>query len=199
MKLYPLGAVTPRFTTISSSTNATPIVITTSAPHGLLVTDVITIVNHSTNTAANGTYQNGVTFQTGFSLTPTTITLTGRAGNGVGGATGSASAPQQLISASSFPVIPGVTDNSKLLVARILVTAVPKVILPTGTVYVGTAGLNQGSFTNLFRGINPPPAAGIYDYYDVEIDGTNVIPIADYWVDNSAPATDGALVAFWIR
>lgn len=42
---------------ITSSTDATPIVVTTSAAHGLSTGDVITIFGHTTNVAANGTYK----------------------------------------------------------------------------------------------------------------------------------------------
>lgn len=66
---------------IASSTNATPIVITTSTAHTLATNDMVRIEGHTTNTNANGTWKVTV-------LTGTTFELTGRAGNGVGGATG---------------------------------------------------------------------------------------------------------------
>lgn len=64
----------------TSSTNATPIEITKNA-HGYVTGDEITIVGHTTNTAANGTWK--VT-RTGAN----TFTLDGSVGNGVGGADG---------------------------------------------------------------------------------------------------------------
>src|SRR5581483_3682463 len=66
---------------ISSSTSATPIVVTTASAHGLAVGDTVTIVNHATNTNANGTW---VVTVVGSS---TTFTINA-AGNGTGGATG---------------------------------------------------------------------------------------------------------------
>ena len=66
---------------IASSTNAAPIVVTSSAAHGLTTGDSVTIESHLVNTAANGT--NVVTV-----LTSTTFELNGTTGNGIGGATG---------------------------------------------------------------------------------------------------------------
>lgn len=66
---------------IASSTNASPIEITTSASHGYSTSDVVTIASHATNTAANGTWTITVVDATKFTLNTTT-------GNGVGGATG---------------------------------------------------------------------------------------------------------------
>lgn len=65
---------------ISSSTNATPIEITT-ASHGLVTGDTVIITGHTTNTNANGTWE--ITY-----VSATKFTLDGSTGNGVGGATG---------------------------------------------------------------------------------------------------------------
>jgi len=67
---------------ISSSTNASPIVVTTTAAHGLSTGDRVDIVSHATNTAANGPWT--ITY-----LSPTTFSLNGSTGNGSGVATGS--------------------------------------------------------------------------------------------------------------
>lgn len=68
-----------------SSTNATPIVITMSAGHGLVTGDTIIVNGHTTNTKANGVWQ--------VSVSSNAVTLlnadgTNSVGNGVGGATG---------------------------------------------------------------------------------------------------------------
>lgn len=78
---------------ITSSTNATPIIVTTASAHGLLEGDRVSIIKHATNTAANGAWYASV-------VTPTTIALyadwsagavaSPSVGNGVGGATGTA-------------------------------------------------------------------------------------------------------------
>lgn len=68
---------------IASSTNATPIAITTSTAHGYSTGDTVFICDHTTNTNANGTWEIIVTGST-------TFTLTGSTGNGVGGAAGTA-------------------------------------------------------------------------------------------------------------
>lgn len=65
---------------ISSSTNANPIVITTSGNHGFTNGDTVGIEGHATNTNANGLWPVTVLSLTTFSIPAT--------GNGVGGATG---------------------------------------------------------------------------------------------------------------
>lgn len=66
---------------ILSSTNATPIVLTTSVNHSVQTTDRVCVGGHATNTAANGDWAVSA-------VGAATITLTGSVGNGVGGATG---------------------------------------------------------------------------------------------------------------
>jgi hypothetical protein len=66
---------------ITSSTNASPVEITTTALHGLITGQAVVIAGHATNTGANGTWTIIVTSTTKF-------TLTGSVGNGIGGATG---------------------------------------------------------------------------------------------------------------
>lgn len=76
---------------IASSTNATPIEVTTSASHGLLDGDRIEIVGHATNTAANGVWYVLVISATKirlYSAWTAGAVATAVAGNGVGGATG---------------------------------------------------------------------------------------------------------------
>lgn len=68
---------------ISSSTNATPIEITTSAAHNFVTGDFVCIDQHNTNTFANGLWK--VTY-----VSATKFTLDGSVGNGVGGGTGTA-------------------------------------------------------------------------------------------------------------
>ena len=73
---------------ISSSTNATPIALTTTGAHGYNPGDILVVGNHATNTCANGTWQAGA------GTSGTTINLArsldgvNSQGNGVGGATG---------------------------------------------------------------------------------------------------------------
>jgi hypothetical protein len=65
---------------ITSSTPANPVVITTATAHGLTSGDVVEVLNHSVNTAANGTFP-------ATSLTATTLSIP-QPGNGTGAATG---------------------------------------------------------------------------------------------------------------
>jgi len=74
-----LNAAAPR--AVASSTNASPIVVTTAAAHGLSTGDEVAINGHLVNTAANGSFEIVVTGTT-------TFELVGSTGNGVGGATG---------------------------------------------------------------------------------------------------------------
>lgn len=66
--------------TVSGATNATPIVITTSAAHGLQNGQVVTIANVAGNTAANGTFKVADKTSTTFELT--TLADADVAGNG---------------------------------------------------------------------------------------------------------------------
>ncbi len=72
---------------ILSSTNASPIVITTSAAHGFTTGDLVFIDGHTTNTSANGLWAITAASGSVFSLTDY-ISGTNSTGNGVGGATG---------------------------------------------------------------------------------------------------------------
>lgn len=71
---------------IASSTNATPIVITTSTAHGFTNGDLVFIDGHTTNTSANGFWLITAASASVFSLT--TPAGANAVGNGVGGATG---------------------------------------------------------------------------------------------------------------
>src|SRR5262245_25787530 len=71
---------------ISSSTNATPIVVTATS-HGFTNGDLVFIDGHTTNTAANGFWKIANQATNTFELT-NPVTGTNAVGNGVGGATG---------------------------------------------------------------------------------------------------------------
>lgn len=72
--------------TITSSTNATPIVMTVTS-HGFANGDFVYIDNHATNTAANGFWKIANQAANTFELT-NPVTGANAVGNGVGGATG---------------------------------------------------------------------------------------------------------------
>jgi len=76
----PIGGEPPVSSTLGSSTNATPIVVTQNG-HGYSNGDTAVITGHTTNTFANGTW-------TLANVTTNTYELSGSTGNGVGGATG---------------------------------------------------------------------------------------------------------------
>lgn len=93
----------PTFVHVSSSTNATPIAVTTSAPHGAETGDTVVIDAHLINTAANGSWEVIVT-------STTTLLLIGSTGNGVGGATGTL----RCASFGSDVTIPSVGDPRQI-------------------------------------------------------------------------------------
>jgi len=71
---------------IESSTNATPIAVTTLVAHGLATGDYVSIIGHTTNTAANNTAANPYWVIT--RVDATSFTLDDSVGVGVGGETG---------------------------------------------------------------------------------------------------------------
>lgn len=79
-------AAAPR--AIASSTNASPIVVTTGAAHGYSTGQKIAITGHLVNTNANGFWEITVTGASTFELTKNTVTGLISSGNGVGAATG---------------------------------------------------------------------------------------------------------------
>ena len=86
--LMDLGTASAGNILIVSSTNATPIVVTTTT-HNLSNGDLVSITGHTTNTAANGIWKVAGVAATTFQLT-NPVDGTNSVGNGVGGATGSA-------------------------------------------------------------------------------------------------------------
>lgn len=84
----------PSAVSIASSTNATPIVITTATAHGLNTGDQFFVDAHSVNTSANGPWIAGT-------VTATTVVLTGSVGIGVGGATGTL---RSMALGATFPI-----------------------------------------------------------------------------------------------
>lgn len=84
---------------ISSSTNTTPIVMVTSVPHGLQDGGIVRVINHATNTAANGFWQVVVTSNVAFEL-HNPVTGANSVGNGVGGATGTV----QIIGSGTYQI-----------------------------------------------------------------------------------------------
>lgn len=93
----------PAAVAISSSTNATPIVITTSAAHGLVTGDYVNIVNHTVNTNANGVWKVGTV---GSSTTFQILQMDGTntTGNGIGGPSGTSTKYNNCLVKLAAPV-----------------------------------------------------------------------------------------------
>jgi hypothetical protein len=88
---------------ITGSTNASPIVINTTTPHGLTTGDKVDVTDHTVNTNANGVW-------TITRVDATHISLNGSTGNGVGAGTG---AVQPLTYGSTFAIpSDGDVDNA---------------------------------------------------------------------------------------
>lgn len=130
---------------IASSTNATPIVVTTATNHGFSAAggDTVEVEGHLVNTAANGVSQ--ITW-----LSPTTFSLNGSVGNGVGGATGYVD-DYEVSPAQTFPLdgenVDSSTSNPPL---ENLTNAVPFLYRRAGKyrlydIYTGGAGTDGGS------------------------------------------------------
>jgi len=188
MQAFALGLIQPRHFTITAASNTSPIVITTSAPNSFVNGDVVTVKNVTGNTNANGTWYAAV-------LTATTVALysdknrqTPVAGNSAYISGGSINAPTQLQPASYDP-------NPTQMCAKILFS--PETGTATGLLYVGTAGLNQSTLAYVLRIINPPPATGLIDYWELDLDGTNVFNLSDYWIDGTNQGTEGVIASYF--
>lgn len=81
------NASIPAAVNIASSTNASPIVVTTSTPHLLTEGDEIIVSGHAVNTAANGVWYAHILSSTQVALL-VPVTRGNSTGNGVGAATG---------------------------------------------------------------------------------------------------------------
>lgn len=95
---------------ITGATNATPIVLTTSSAHGVVVGQVVVVASVGGNTNANGTWEVSA-------VTSTTITLLNSAGNAAytsGGTVALVNKYRQLVSGA-----PTVTTNSVAFAATI--------------------------------------------------------------------------------
>jgi hypothetical protein len=98
------GGGRPSSVNISSSTNATPIVITTSSAHGLVAGDYVFVAGHTVNTNANGTWKVG-TVPTGTTFQILQIDGSNTTGNGVGGATGNVTNANGIVVKTATPLI----------------------------------------------------------------------------------------------
>ena len=98
------GGGRPATISIASSTNATPIVITTAAAHGLTAGDYVTVTSHTTNTNANGVWLVGTTpSATEFQILQMDGSNT--TGNGVGGASGTVTKANNLVVKTASPLV----------------------------------------------------------------------------------------------
>ena len=97
------GGGRPGSVNISSSTNATPIVITTTVSHNLVTGDYVVVTGHTTNTNANGVWLVGATPASN-RFTILQIDGTNTTGNGVG-AGGNATNADNLVVKTASPLV----------------------------------------------------------------------------------------------
>lgn len=101
------GGGRPIAVNIASSTNATPIAVTTSAAHNLAAGNYVAIASHATNSNANGVWKVGsVLSSTQFTIVQ--IDGTNTTGNGVGGATGTVSNVTNCMVETASPLVQNV-------------------------------------------------------------------------------------------
>ena len=131
--LLDLGTASAGNILIISSTNATPIVVTT-VTHNLSNGDIVSIQGHATNTCANGVWKVAGVTGTTFQLT-NPVDGTNSVGNGVGGATGSAA------------VLGGVSTVGKFYTDWVASIVGSKVALGSFTVTDGVADAADTTFT----------------------------------------------------
>lgn len=124
---------------ISSSTNASPIAVTT-ATHGLSTGDYVLIASHTTNTKANGLWKVTVTSSTVF-------TLDGSTGNGVGGATGTFQKMTNAVVELASAVTKTVASTGNIGSGRTAWTASANVTCTLGT----TNLLKSGDVNDTFQ------------------------------------------------
>jgi hypothetical protein len=98
------GGGRPSTISISSSTNATPIVITTLTAHGLVAGDYVVVNGHTTNTNANGVWLVGTT-PTSTTFQILQINGSNTTGNGVGGASGTVTKANNLVVKTASPLV----------------------------------------------------------------------------------------------
>lgn len=119
---------------IASSTNATPIAITTSVAHGYSTGDTVFICDHTINTNANGTWEITVTGSTTFTLTDST-------GNGIGGATGTSRRATNCVVRLTTALTENVASHGNVGEGRTAWVASANV---TATTQIGTKQGNAG-------------------------------------------------------
>jgi hypothetical protein len=167
---------------IASSTFAAPIVITTSAPHGLTNGDWVSVANHEVNWAANGLWQATV-------LSPTTLRLVGSSGIAVGANTGSVT-PRSI--GPTFAIPADGVDN----------IAAASVNVPFNALADRTAalGLLTGAFSinNIGISTNNDDTDGVWDSFNIVASNTwtNITGATVWRPQGAANVYVGDLIAF---
>jgi hypothetical protein len=145
---------------VTGATNASPIVITTSAAHGRATGDVVTIAGVGGNTAANGTWTLTVVDATHFSL---------NGSNGLSSGAYTSGGTVNLCTTASFQAdAQGAASSAAIGAITSLVTAIVGVSCTNTTAATGTnAESNSALVTrdrNKLQSLSPNGAKGAYAY-----------------------------------
>lgn len=146
---------------IASSTNASPIAVTTAVNHGYTTGDIVVVAGHLTNTNANGTWTITVTGAA-------TFTLDGSTGNGVGGATGTAK-KTPTVSVNVQADAAGAASSSGPGTIRALVNSILGVSVTNADAFVGVDAESDEQLAQSCRdklaSLSPGGPKGAYAYY----------------------------------
>jgi len=115
-----LDNVTP--VAITSSTNASPIVVTATS-HGFETGDQVQITQHEVNTAANGTWEVTKVTDNTFSLTKNLASNTISTGNGVGANTGQCYKAPKVLFAEDFKSVQHAVNTTSSANVKVLFVA----------------------------------------------------------------------------
>jgi hypothetical protein len=162
---------------ITSSTNATPIVLAVTA-HGMSVGDTITVKNHLVNTNANGTWVIGaVGFDSNHVPLLVPGTLANSTGNGVGGATGTVTDPVQTLIAIGADVA-GSTGTAGPGAINAINTPLAGVSIVTNTIAYGADPESNANLVQRCRdklaALSPNGPGGAYDFAARNVNGPDV-------------------------
>jgi hypothetical protein len=167
------GSGSPPTVAIASSTNASPIAITTSAVHGLTTGDTVFICDHTTNTNANGTWEVTVTSTTAF-------TLTGSTGNGVGGAAGTVRKATNCVLRLSSALNENIASHGNIGEGR---TAWTPTTNNTAATSLGTT--KQGNCSDQI-GVGAAFTTGLVAYKSFSVKNLSGYQQLSFWVQQTA-------------
>jgi len=176
MQAKSLGKITPKNGSITGATNATPIVITSTA-HGLATGDYVDVSSVGGNTAANGFWPITVVDANSFSLN-------GSVGNGA------------YTSGGTFIRVERITTDATIKATSIRFQVV---IGEAGRAFVGLVGMNKTTHAGVLKQLWPTGGGGgVADMFEIDDSDGNSLTLADFYVAVNT-ASEGVIVAYMQR